>query len=79
MSTAGGRGRATRSGRGGGTGLDAIPGVAGRLRGEAGRRRGRGVEEADGLDWMRLREVARRLRLTGVGAGMGCGGGREEG
>ena len=31
------------------------------------------------LDWRRLWEVARRLRLTGVGAGMGCGGGREEG
>ena len=44
----------------------------------------RGREVADrldwiGLDWMRLWEVARRLRLTGVGAGMGCGGGREEG
>ena len=45
---------------------------------------GRGREVADrldwiGLDWMRLWEVARRLRLTGVGAGMGGGGGREAG
>ena len=32
-----------------------------------------------GATELRLREVARRLRLTGVGAGMGGGGGREEG
>ena len=39
------------------------------------------AEAAGGLDWIgtRQRTVVRRLQLTGVGAGMGGGGGREEG
>ena len=41
----------------------------------------RGNARGGGLDWMgtRQRAVERRLQLTGVGAGMGGGGGREEG
>ena len=44
-------------------------------------RRTRRAEAAGGLDWIgtRQRTVVRRLQLTGVGAGMGGGGGREEG
>ena len=49
--------------------------------GRGRRRRRRWAEAAGGLDWIgtRQRAVVRRLQLTGVGAGMGGGGGREEG
>ena len=52
------------------------------LRSGRGRwRRRRRAAAAGGLDWIgtRQRTVVRRLQLTGVGAGMGGGGGREEG
>ena len=46
-----------------------------------GLRHRRWAEAAGGVDWIgtRQRAVVRRLQLTGVGAGMGGGGGREEG
>ena len=60
---------------------DGFHAIRGLRSGRGRRRRRRWAEAAGGLDWMgtRQRAVERRLQLTGVGAGMGGGGGREEG